>query len=634
MNFKKVICFLLSVLMLASVFAFGGCKKKTEEMGNGDSSSFDPEDWTGEESDIPKDSKTYEPAEYVIPVRQEGETDDSPAIKRALDQIKETGGTIYFPESSYLISEPIVVYKNITYVGRGVNQTKITVAKGANCDAFVSDNFDSYCDQKNYDKIVSAYFGPNSPLPQNFEIKGLTIDGNANFVEDENAKKTNVYKATGNTEGYGIKLFAKRYIIENVQIQNVAQVGFYTEFNAEEVTGVDNSYDYFICTTIEGLRVISTGEEGLIYRGPSDQEIDGLWVCASCLTGATSVYQGRSNWELSAVVFEDKEASGGNLPYCASPELGFAHIWRGFNCWGMVLLGQLRFKADHLIIESTNGGLKTSTLAYSQISILDIHNCMYGTSSRPYLWLRSTTHTKISNLEMRYGYDKTKKDMIWVTGQNVTIGQCQLRANKDIVGTAAGGHGLVLKEGSNFVQVSGLNAMQFGGKGSDGRTTASAIVIERSSTRNRIEGIIQRCSVGATVYEGNNTVNLSTRTDTKNGEVAIVATDSVLKTLQLTIVDWNAEGSKWTQFPNNVTSNSIDANSTDVQTITVPHGCTIKPLLEMISVTLTNSAGLDDFEVGFVSVVSADEQNVVVKVKLTKGSTVSDATLGINLQIG
>ena len=249
------------------------------------------------------------------------------------------------------------------------------------------------------------------------------------------------------------------------------------------------------------------------------------------------------------------------------------------------------------------------------------------------MWLRSSTHTKISNLEMRYGYDKTNKDMVWITGQNVTIGQCQLRANKDIVKSAAGGHGIVLKDGANFNQISSLNAMQFGGKGSDGNT-ASAIVIERDATRNRIDGIIQRSSVGATVYNGNNTLYLSTRTDTKNGEVAIVASDSVLKTLQLSLMDWNAEGSKWTQFPNNITHNEIDATSTDVQTLTVAHGCTVKPLVEMIGVTLTNPEALEDFEVGYISVVSADAQNVVVKVKLTKASSKAGAKLGVNLQIG
>ena len=228
---------------------------------------------------------------------------------------------------------------------------------------------------------------------------------------------------------------------------------------------------------------------------------------------------------------------------------------------------------------------------------------------------------------------KTNKDMVWVTGQNVTIGQCQLRANKDIVNSAAGGHGIVFKDDANFNQISSLNAMQFGGKGSDGNT-ASAIVIERNSTRNRIDGIIQRSSVGATVYNGNNTLSLSTRTDTKNGEVAIIASDSVLKTLQLSLMDWNGDGSKWTQFPNNVTSNTIDATSTQVQTLTIAHGCTIKPLIEMIGVTLTNPNSLDDFEVGYISVVSADEQNIVIKVKLTKASSVSGAKLGVNLQIG
>ena len=288
MKTKRIICILLSVLILVGSGVLFGCQSSDNATAtNGESETFDPNDWTGEESDIPKDSTTYSPTNYVTPIRQEGEIDDSPAIKRALEQIKATGGTLYFPNNNYVISEPIIIYKNITYVGRGVNQTKITVAKGANCDAFVTDNFDKYCDQQNYDKNVTTYFGPNSPLPQNFEIKGLTIDGNANF--EKLADGYYIHEAKGNTKGYGIKLFAKRYIIENVQIQNVAEVGFYTEFNSEEVTGVNESYDYFICTSIEGLRVISTGEEGVIYRGPSDQEIDGLWVCASCLTGKTTV---------------------------------------------------------------------------------------------------------------------------------------------------------------------------------------------------------------------------------------------------------------------------------------------------------------------------------------------------------
>ena len=54
----------------------------------------------------------------------------------------------------------------------------------------------------------------------------------------------------------------------------------------------------------------------------------------------------------------------------------------------------------------------------------------------------------------------------------------------------------------------------------------------------------------------------------------------------------------------------------------------------MIGVTLTNPNAIEDFEVGYISVVSANEQNVVVKVHLTKASSVSKAKLGVNLQIG
>ncbi|MGM9684021.1 MAG: glycosyl hydrolase family 28-related protein, partial [Eubacteriales bacterium] len=460
----SVFCIAAIMLGMLSLYSCDNSSNTSDGNTTNEESGFNTSEWVGD-VELPESSSTAVPDNYVVPERLEGETDDSAAIDRALDSIKETGGTVYFCKSNYTISKPITIYKNISYVGRGVGQTTITVKEGANCDAFVTYLFDSYCDQKNYNKVVSAYFGPNSDLPQNFEIRGLTIDGNAGFICTNTIDNT--YSATKNTKGSGIKIFGKRYIIENVQIQNFAQIGYYTEFNAPEVTGVDTSFDYFICTKIDGLRIISTGEEGLIYRGPSDQEIDGLWVCSSCLTGKSTVYADRTGWELAAVVFEDKESSNGNTSYCASPELGFAHIWRGFNCWGMVLVGQLRFKADHLIIESTNGGLKTSKLCYSQISILDIHNCMYGDNSRPYMLIDSTTHTKISNLEMRYGYDKSQKDMIWINGNNVTIGECLLRANYDIVGKSnAGGHGVVIN--GNFNQISALNAMYFAGNGNDG----------------------------------------------------------------------------------------------------------------------------------------------------------------------
>ena len=635
MKHTKFTSLLCTFALLLSTLLFVACNEGEAPAVDTDNapvggSEFNLEEWAGEyANELQSTLSESIPSNYVIPVRQEGEKNDSPAIKRALDQIKDTGGCLFLPENNYLINEPIVIYKNVTYLGRGVGQTTVTVEKGANCDAFVTHMFDSYKDQKHYDDLLSAYFGPNSDLPQNFEIRGLTIDGNANFKIENSTDMT--YKATGNTQGNGIRIFGKRYIIRDVQIQNVAQIGFYTEFNSPEETSVDKSYNYFICTKIDGLRVISTGEEGLIYRGPSDQEVDGLWVCASCLTGKSTVYKNYTNWELAAVVFEDKDSSNGNTSYCASPEIGFAHIWRGYNCWGLLLVGQLRFKADHVIIESTFGGLKTSTSCYSQISILDVHNCMFGDNSRPYIYLRSTLHhTKISNLEVRYGYDQTQKDMIWITGNNVTIGECQLRANYDIRKEKAGGHGVVIS--GNYNQITGLNAMQFAGVGSDG-TTAAAVVL--SGTRNVVSGVVTESSIGATVTNANNTLSLTTRTDTSKGQIAVSGSTANLTSMNLTLLDYNAATSAWTKYPTQVlSSTAFDATSTAVQTVKIKHGSTITPAFSNVQLTLANPSAITDFSLDYLAVVAVDDTYVTVQLRLRQASATANAKLGVAVSIG
>ena len=86
----------------------------------------------------------------VIPKRMKGETNDSPAIRRAIDAVRETGGTVYFCDSKYYISEPIIIYRDVCYVGRGAGQTTIYVEIGANCDAFKTYNFDMYVNQALY----------------------------------------------------------------------------------------------------------------------------------------------------------------------------------------------------------------------------------------------------------------------------------------------------------------------------------------------------------------------------------------------------------------------------------------------------------------------------------------------------
>ena len=561
----------------------------------------------------------------VTPKRIEGETNDSPAIRRAIDEVRETGGTVYFCESKYFISEPIIIYRDVSYIGRGAGQTTIYVEIGANCDAFKTYNFDMYVDQKLYGESVDENFGPKSTLPQNFVVKGLTIDCGANFEETE---IPHTFRCTGNTKGYGFKIFGKRYVTSEIQIQNVPEVGFYSEFNSGEVVTVANSFNYFVGSRIS-VRVISSGEEGFIYRGPTDQRIDDLWICSSCLTNKTTVFADRKDWELAAVVFDDRDPNYGSVPYCASPELGFAHVWRGFNCWGVVVCGHTRFKADHLIIESTYGGFKNSTFSYSQIGILDVHDCRFGDNSRPYIWLRSKSHTKISTLEIRFSRETSNKDMVRIDGDNVIVSECLLRGDADLIGLDnAGGHGVVIN--GNFNQILGIHGMHVEGKGTDG-SPAAAVVLNGS--RNIVRGIAHDCTTGAIINNGDNTLDLTVSRVSERGATSVIINAQNKDLLRLNLNDYDRTTKARVYYPATITEqNAISLNTDKAQNIAVEHHLPFIPSIHDVVPVIAGDAN-EDFSIAYMSVVSCDNKNVYLSVKLDK-YTNSDKKLGLTVNIG
>ena len=556
----------------------------------------------------------------VIPKRLEGETNDSPAIKRAVDAVKDNGGTVYFCENEYVISEPIMIYREVSYVGRGRGQTTIYVEKGSNSDAFKTYRFEDFYRQQKYGEDVNANFGPESQLPQNFVIKGLTIDGGADFEEIDTER--HIFKCTGNQLGYGIKIFGKRYIVEEVQIQNVAEVGFYSEFNSGETVTPSNSFRYFVGTRI-ALHVISSGEEGFIYRGPTDQRIDDLWVCSSCLTNKTKVFADREDWELASVVFDDRDPAYGNIPYCASPELGFAHIWRGFNCWGLVVCGHTRFKADHVIIESTNGGFKNSRFSYSQINMLDVHDCRFGDSTRPYMWIRAKSHTKISNLEMRFSRETSHKDMMRIDGDNVLISECLLRGNHDIVGMEnAGGHGIIIN--GNFNQILGLHGMCIGGNGSDGRGSAACTL---NGSRNIVRGIANDCTCGVWVNNPDNTVELTVSRDADKGQRAV---DGPARPTTLRLDDYNRANKQHTYYPARLVCEDIRTDTDQLQRLRVAHGLPFTPALCEI-VPVVNADGAADVAQLSVSAVDKDSIELLFRLSAPSEAKKISVTVGVGI---
>ena len=98
---KRIISVFCCLAVLLGTLALMSCKKVSGDADNtagNTESGFNADEWTGE-VELPAAIATKIPENYVVPVREDGETDDSAAINRALESIKETGGTIYFCES-------------------------------------------------------------------------------------------------------------------------------------------------------------------------------------------------------------------------------------------------------------------------------------------------------------------------------------------------------------------------------------------------------------------------------------------------------------------------------------------------------------------------------------------------------
>ena len=90
---KKFISILCLMALLVGCLSFYSCDSTPADKGSdtyNEHSDFDTSEWTGDVQ-RPASDVTYLPENFVVPQRLEGETDDSPAINRALETIKEKG---------------------------------------------------------------------------------------------------------------------------------------------------------------------------------------------------------------------------------------------------------------------------------------------------------------------------------------------------------------------------------------------------------------------------------------------------------------------------------------------------------------------------------------------------------------
>lgn len=249
------------------------------------------------------------------------------AIQAGIDYLNTTfgGGFLDLPAGT-ITSNPFVIKSGVIIRGHGINATELKLANGANADFIKSLNFDTLTGQNKW--MVS------DGVQHGLGLHGLRINGN----------KAN------QTAGAGVKLYAKRIMVENVLIYDCYGVGWYSE--AGDLAGQTDWYD-LPESQIEGLWVRNCGSHGFQFRGPHDAVIESIAV-NQC--GGDGVRL---------------ETSGG--VYNGSCDINFMHVYANT---GQGVVASAQFRAQQVISESNYQEGINLTCWYSQISMLQLYdNC-------------------------------------------------------------------------------------------------------------------------------------------------------------------------------------------------------------------------------------------------------------------
>jgi hypothetical protein len=300
-------------------------------------------------------------------------TNDTVAIQAAIDSLigsysaTRKGGIVYLPPGTYRVSAPLVLPSFVHLVGAGMGATNLFLSNNANCAVIKTADFDTLTGSG---KAVTIY----SSIPVQFGIRDLTIEGN-NF---------------NNTATACVQIYGKRFLVQNVMIQNAAGVGYYSECGLGGVgeVYVENPVEQ-IEAIIRNLAVRKASSHGIVYRGPTDSPIESAFV-ASC---------GGDGIRL--------ETSSSGSAYT---DVAFVHSY-GNAGYGVYV--DCAIRGGHLCGESNvKDGLYFTTNSYS-------------------------AHVQFAEA---YGNDRNSAGTYWqvnlAAGGGVTIGQAKVTVNKS---TDAGG---------------------------------------------------------------------------------------------------------------------------------------------------------------------------------------------------
>lgn len=168
------------------------------------------------------------------------------------------GGVVEADAGTYNIDATVFWQNKVTLIGKGRFATTLKLANGANTHLSETTGY-------------TANVGTNTNLDFIFGLRDLTLDGNR----------------ANNSSGDVLRVYARSFVISNVNVLNAAENGCQFEYGpgGEFVGGME--------PLIQNVTVDTCGKHGVAWRGPHDSQIDKL-VLIDCSQTTDNTWDGFS----------------------------------------------------------------------------------------------------------------------------------------------------------------------------------------------------------------------------------------------------------------------------------------------------------------------------------------------------
>ena len=233
-----------------------------------------------------------------------------------------TGRKVSLAAGQFWLSQPIVppqdAYTWITGAGTGL--TILSPAAAANCDVITGAGFST---------LTGGGTGTATAAGPFLRLSDLTIDGNSTNQTLTALTNASCNPATPPPNGYGIRLYGRNWILQNVDVRNCFAYGIWTEW------GVGAGTTVFKTGSVEAravnVKVYENGAHGWYHRGPSDCQLTNV-LCY--LNNQDALNAGIDFWAEADNV---TNGSGTSLFTPNGLQLANVHCWGSNATWNMVL---------------------------------------------------------------------------------------------------------------------------------------------------------------------------------------------------------------------------------------------------------------------------------------------------------